>query len=117
MACCVWCSADNYFMENSIYNTNKQVSQKRVLALADKMKSCPKGSVVSYEPYRFIDYPEVYHLDAMLATQMLNLKCINAYTTTTPEEYSAYLMYPDNNSRALWLKARGHSCDSVFVVY
>jgi hypothetical protein len=120
--------ADNYFEEGSIYRTNKIISQKRISALTEKMKSFPEKSVISYES-PFLDYrpefyqfnaesrPAVYQLDAMLATQALNLKCVNAYTANAPDEFSGYLMFPCSPSREVWLKAMGCKDTRIYIVH
>lgn len=43
------------------------------------------------------------HLDAMMASQIVNMPCVNAYTARFPKEYLPYFFYATNQNLELWL--------------
>ncbi len=107
---------DNYTHSGAAYTTGKADLQQRVDALSEMMKDIPRGSVVSYEP-NDNSVPAFFHqLDAMLATQRLGLKAINAYTATSPGSYSNYWWNLNEQSRNEWLNAVGAKPDTVYVI-
>lgn len=106
--------ADNYMDRNAAYTIYKADIIERSEAMRDLLKDVPAGSVVSYEPVDENVPMFVHQLDAMLATQELNLIAINAYTATSPADYSDYWWNPNPTSRMRWLNAMGIK-DSVYV--
>lgn len=107
--------ADNWVNPVSIHRTKKEIAQVRVLDLINKMKNIPKGYIVSYEPDSLKSNPIDYQIDAMLACQNLNLKCINGYTATSPKNYF-YWDKLNKESRDIWVNYRELPKDSIYVV-
>ncbi|MFA6993400.1 MAG: hypothetical protein WC268_02265 [Patescibacteria group bacterium] len=119
--------ADNYFWtspyQNEVwipYRMEKQISQTRVNNLIAKMQDIPPNSVVSYEPNITAYDPNKqieYQVDAMLACQTLNLKCVNGYTLTAPQGYADYWVEMSAESRKSWLKYKNFNSDNVYIVH
>lgn len=108
---------DNYFKPGTSYQTSKAVAQERVNQLIDKMKDIPEGSLVSYEPLEKERGSYVYNIDAMLASQTLNLKTVNGYSATSPKGYGPFWREIDEKTRKKWFKYVGFSPDTVYVIY
>lgn len=108
---------DNYFKPASFNHTSKAYSQERVSTLMDKMKDIPEGSVIAYEPLERTDPLYAYKLDAMLASQSLNLKSVTGYTGSSPRGYSNYWRNMDKESRKPWFDYKGFKPDTVYVIY
>lgn len=96
--------ADNYVNPEFTNRKEKVSSQNRITLLKEKMKFIKPGSIVSYEPLQLNSSFVDYQLDAMLASQSLNLKCINAYTATAPPAFGGFWFNLDSTSRKQWLK-------------
>lgn len=107
---------DNYFKEGSSYRTEKKLAQARVNVLKSKMKGIPEGSLVSYEPAEKEDFEIFYQLDAMLATQSLNLKSVNGYSGTSPVGYNDYWWGLNEASRLQWFTEKKFKPDTLFVI-
>jgi hypothetical protein len=108
---------DNYFKGGKVYRSEKQITQIRVQALIEKMKNIPENSIVSYEPADGKSDCIVYQLDAMLATQSLNLISVNAYTATSPGTFTDYWNNLDSISRIAWFKSNNLKDPKVYVVH
>jgi hypothetical protein len=108
--------ADNYYKEGTSYRTEKAVSQKRVDNLIAKMKNIPKGSIVSYEPDQYDDAGKC-QIDAMLASQTLNLKTVNGYSGNSPAAYSPFWFQLNRKAREDWFKSIEFKPDTVYVVH
>ncbi|MCO4813715.1 MAG: hypothetical protein KC454_03320 [Flavobacteriales bacterium] len=108
---------DNGHYAHKTYRTEKLSSQIRVQSLSNKLKSLVPNSVISYEP-EMDDFPAyVYQIDAMLATQSMGLKTINAYTATSPERYNNYWWNLNESSRLEWLDSHPEIQDSIYVIH
>ena len=108
---------DNGHYAHKTYRTEKLSSQIRVQSLSNKLKSLVSNSVISYEP-EMDDFPAyVYQIDAMLATQSMGLKTINAYTATSPERYNNYWWNLNESSRLEWLDSHPEIQDSIYVIH
>lgn len=96
--------ADNYVDSSKAYTHSKHVAMQRRLALQAKMAHLPPNSVVAYMPVTKTDPAIYYQLDAMLAAQSLQLKCINGYSAQSPYEY--YVFWDELSEEGLkrWLK-------------
>ena len=109
--------ADNYVDPQSVQREELGASTKRIDLLSEKMKIYKAGSIISYEPDTINTKSIYYHLDAMLASQPLNLKTLNGYSATSPQGYNDYWMRPDKMSRTTWLYAKKMMTDSVIVIH
>ncbi len=108
---------DNYFYSKSTHRTSKQLAQNRESKLIAKLKNVPKNSVISYEPSNTENSIIDYQIDAMLATQTLDLNCLNGYTSTSPPNYENYWKHPDSLSRAEWLKNKDLDKKKICVMH
>lgn len=106
---------DNYLPAEKSFTTSKQLLQERTIAMKQKLNHLKAGSIISYEPNDDSVPPYYHQLDAMIASQDLNLICINAYTATSPNEYSPYWWKPTKENRTNWLNHMNCK-DSVFVI-
>ena len=109
--------ADNYLKEGFSYRTEKGLAQARTEVLIKKTKDIPAGSVVSYEPLKLEAYPFIYHLDAMLVTQKLNLKTVNGYSATSPGGYSRFWNELSSEARMEWFKTKNYSPDTIYIIH
>lgn len=107
---------DNFVISDRIYRTEKSVAQKRVNELVNKMIDIPKNSIVSYEPLDKNTNSIYYHIDAMLATQQLNLKSVNGYSATSPVGFDSFWRNIDSTSRNIWLKQSNLSYSEIIVI-
>ena len=108
---------DNGHDPNKTYRTSKVKSQGRVQDLTEKMRGVPKSSVVSYEP-NMDDYQAfVYQIDAMLASQSLNLRTLNGYTAKAPYVYDNFWVNLDETSRKEWLDYNPQIKDLIYVIH
>lgn len=108
---------DNYYKKDTSYRTNKQMSQARVNILLDKMKNIPAESIVVYEPEKKESNSFEYQIDAMLASQTLNLKTVNGYSGTSPVGYSDFWEKMNNNSLENWFKTKNYSSDTIYIIH
>jgi len=108
---------DSYFYADKIYKKEKSVAQLREAELIAKVKNLPKNSVVSYEPLQIENSIIDYQIDAMLATQTLNLFCLNGYSSTSPPNYGNYWEHPDSSSRIDWLRNKDLGNKKIAVVH
>ena len=107
---------DNYFKEGEAYRTNKAEAQWRVEKLKLKIDHLPKGGIISYEPTEQDDPAFFYQLDAMLATQALDLKSVNGYSGNSPKGFDKFWWKLDEESRILWFKQKDFSPDTLYVI-
>ncbi len=106
---------DNYFIPTAIYRTEKEISQLQVNEIIQKSIGIPKSSLISYEPDSIIQACFVYQMNAMLASQSLNLKTINGYSGNSPIGYDRFWNKMDAASRQYWLNYK--ECkEKVFVI-
>lgn len=107
---------DNYCPHDASYTTSKQESMMKVNDLIEKMKSLPKGSIVSCET----DKPQprilTCQIDVMLATQSLGLKSINGYSGYNPPGYNDYADYMNADARKKWISSKNLNPDSVHII-
>lgn len=108
--------ADNYIPGESRYRTPKELSLNRIQPLIDKMRPIPSGSVISYEPVANGSPSITLQLDGMLASQSLGLKCLNAYSSTSPIPYQSYWNRLDGAGRMEWLNSFGLTDGNVVVI-
>ncbi|MFN5628831.1 MAG: hypothetical protein ACK48W_06045 [Bacteroidota bacterium] len=108
---------DSYFYADKIYKKEKSVAQLREARLIERVKNLPKNSVVSYEPLQIENSIIDYQIDAMLATQTLDLNCLNGYTSTSPPNYGNYWEHPDSLSRMEWLKNKDLGIKKICVIH
>jgi len=108
---------DNYVDRNYTYHTPKDIANERVQILISKIEELPKGSLISYEPDSLIGNPIEFQLDAMLASQAKDLKCVNGYTATSPPEYTEFWNKLDASSREKWFAARRFHPNNLNVIH
>ena len=116
IAVVVLCIADNYVKEGYVHQHRKDDSEKRVNALAEKMKLVPENEIISYEPDSLTSAPMDYQLDAMLASQITNHVCMNGYSATSPGGFGDYWINPNEKNRNYWLERKGMKNVKVTVV-
>jgi hypothetical protein len=80
------------------------------------MNQLKPGSLVSYEPDTIIGNPIEYQLDAMLASQQLNLKCVNAYSATSPPPFTDFWNKLDSVSRVKWFSYKKFTPQNLTVI-
>lgn len=107
---------DNYFKEGRSYRTEITTALERTENLESIMSILPKGSIISYEPKQKDSPAFAYQIDAMLTSQKYDLKCINAYTGSSPSTYTNYWHNLIESSRQEWFSAVDFNPDSLYVI-
>lgn len=109
--------ADNYVTdERFVHHRLKKDSQARIQALVQKAAVIPKTHILSYEPDTMTSMPMDYQLDAMLASQLLDLKTVNGYSGTSPGGYGDFWIKLNATSRLGWLQAKQVRTDNIWVL-
>ncbi len=99
---------DNFAIGEKSSRISKEIVIDRRLDLIEQMEHVPKGEIVSYEPVdSTYHHPNVYQIDAMMASQALGLKCINGYSATSPQGFNHYWDNPNEETRKIWLDTKG----------
>ena len=106
---------DNYYPKDAINNMPKESVEIRTDEMINTLSNLPKGTIFSYEPDTMILPAHVYHLDAMLAAQKLQLKTMNGYSGTVPFGYGLYAVKPNEKTRLRWIEKSGFSKELVIV--
>lgn len=107
---------DNYFYANKSYRTKVSIANERTAKIDKAFAQIPVGSVVSYEPLKLESAAIFYQIDAMLTAQKYNLITLNAYTATSPGDYSMYWHEPNEISRNYWLRNKKIDQDTLYIV-
>jgi hypothetical protein len=109
--------ADNSVLKDSPYSTSKAESQIRINSVIEKMKSIPAGSLVSYETTKDgEDMGGANQVDAMLASQSLNLKCVNGYSGYSPPGYDHFWHAMNEAGRKEWFDKQNFHPDKLYIV-
>lgn len=97
------------FIENLHYPHSRVCSKNEckercnhVVELYNKNKSFTKKIEAFSYQVRSENMYEV-HVDAMMASQLVNMPCVNAYTSHNPLEYNPYFSEPTTKNLELWL--------------
>ena len=109
-------TADNYYFEDSVQRMEKAPALARIEALEKLMEHASENGIVSYEPRNMYAPVHVYQIDAMLASQGLDLKTVNGYSGTSPKGYSSYWRAPNEKNRKEWFRVVGFEEGKVYVV-
>ncbi len=107
---------DNYVSADSVQREKIAAAEKRTLAIAPHYKKIPMNSVVSYEPDSMDAPIYAYQIDAMLLSQQFGMRTINAYTATSPTEFSMFWKSPNATSRNYWLSKNDIDFDTLYVI-
>lgn len=108
---------DNYMSYSSIYHISKEDSYNRLNELSEKIKTIPKGKIISYEPEDSGDQPVYYQVDAMLVSQRLGLKTVNGYSGNSPFGYTPFWFEPNTANRLSYFEKQGFQSDTIYVIY
>ncbi|MBK9722908.1 MAG: hypothetical protein IPO78_15035 [Saprospiraceae bacterium] len=107
---------DNFFKTDSVYKIEKAETQSRTNALINKLEGIPPNEIVSYEPEELHSASIHYNLDAMLACQQKQLKCVNAYTGNSPHFYSSFWHEPNTKNRLYFFSKMNFTPEKVYIV-
>ncbi|WP_317900065.1 hypothetical protein [Aurantibacillus circumpalustris] len=107
---------DNSIREDAADVYEKKVSSERIKKLNAKLKHLKKGTIFSYEPDTIRGLVIYHQLDAMLCAQENNLKCLNGYTSNSPNIYSYYWLSPNKMTRRIWLTMRGVPESQISII-
>jgi len=111
------CIIDNLFNPEKVGTTAKAEIQQHKQSLVSKIKS------YDFKNYKAIAYIAdnddpffVKNIDAMVASQSLNIKCVNGYSSACPGEFGG--MFSNCNQAGLdqWLKACNIRKEDILVV-
>jgi hypothetical protein len=111
--------ADNLINPNHIKRFEKAESQNRIERMKENIgfHNINHKAAFAYMPLNILGDEAVgFHLDAMLASQDLNISCVNAYTGSFPEKYSFFYDRVDYTSLSNWLNRFGKIPEDICVV-
>jgi hypothetical protein len=100
------CVLDHYKSSETIGTYNKKFSQERVGKVKQKLieNNYQNYNAFAYMPDDKSDAATYVQLDAMLASQSLNIPTINGYTATAPEVFDGFWGEHDAQTLHLWLR-------------
>lgn len=107
---------DNYVSADSIQRERISTALERTSSIASHYQKIPVNSVVSYEPESMTAPTYAYQIDAMFLAQQFSMKALNAYTATSPTEYSMFWKNPNATSRNYWLSKQVIDFDTLYVI-
>lgn len=111
---------DNHVNKNHISRYEKSISLERTNSLVKKLKkmNLPERTVISYHPDTIITHPVDYQLDAMLASQSLHLRCVNGYSSMSPDGFASYWLEPNKANMDYWfyIQEKVDLLDEVVIV-
>jgi hypothetical protein len=108
--------SDNYYHTEESYRTKVSVAKERIANIEKALTEIPTGSIVSYEPLSPKLPVLFYQIDAMLISQKYQLKTLNGYSGTGPENYGRYWTEPNEQSRKFWLNNKILDQDTLYVI-
>ena len=107
---------DNFVSAKNIQREKIQTAKARIDAITPHLQKIPANSVISYEPDTINAPMYAYQIDAMLVAQQMGMRTLNAYTATSPTEYSMFWKNPNSASRNYWLSKNEIDFDTLYVV-
>jgi hypothetical protein len=111
---------DNKYDPELAVTFSKKESTKRFMDLVDKVKAHPNYTTYEamvYMPEQAKDYAGPVQLDAMLASQYLNIKTVNGYTGNCPEGFCEFAVKSNLENLKTWLDHKGLPTDSTLFLY
>jgi hypothetical protein len=110
---------ENMIIPDAIKSFDKAESQNRIIVLEDKIKNMDnpvyKALAITSTEFNADNY-FIYHLDAMIATQNLGRKTVNAYTGYFPDEYHPFLMEPNRTNLEYWCTVSGVNINDIGIM-
>lgn len=108
--------SDQYVGPKSIIRFSKSEARNRI---ENMVKIIGKEIKPSHEAFAFMpaDSPDFNHtqLDAMLAAQQMNIRCVNGYAASAPGSFGLFWWKPIDEHLDIWLKEKGFT-DSTAVL-
>jgi len=95
---------DNYLPADQSLRMSKAMVVERHEQMLEFLNEIPVGSVVSVEPENYDGKMKYFHLDVMLATQALGLKCVNGYSGMAPYYFDRYWEHPNAFNRNFYFQ-------------
>lgn len=108
---------DNYHVKSKNNKELKSIAIERTHNLKLKLKEVPSNGLFSYEPINWSDEFFVYQIDAMLVSQELGLKTVNAYTGSSPIAYHDFWNNLNESSRNKWFESVNFKPEKVYVIH
>jgi hypothetical protein len=102
----VFCVLDQFMSADKIMTFNKKNSQRRIANVETKLinNNYKNYTCFAFIPDSQVELPMYTHIDAMFASQHLNIPTMNGYTAASPFEYGPFGLYHDALSLHRWLK-------------
>jgi hypothetical protein len=101
-------SLDQSVVISNFHSYSKFDSQTRLKAIENiARRKNPTAKVFAYMPQKSTDPPYVIHLDAMMASQNLNMATVNGYSGKFPPGYIGYFFehYDRCDSYLAWMNS------------
>ncbi|MFZ5551720.1 MAG: hypothetical protein ACOZCO_01290 [Bacteroidota bacterium] len=100
--------ADQYVSEKSYMRFSKAEAQQQIAFTQSKIALAiqPRHKIVALMPRETADVNHL-QLDAMLACQEMDLKCVNGYASSAPGSFGLFWWKPCNEHLDIWLKEKG----------
>lgn len=110
---------DNLIYSKNIMKFDKQESINEINIIKTNILKQNKTNLpaIAYLPLKNIDGQNInIHLSVMLATQDLNLSCVNAYTGSYPNGFNDFWLKMDAPSLTNWLKTNNIEGKGVQII-
>jgi len=110
---------ENLIIPDAIKSFDKAEEQIKIAALEKNIKkmntSDYKALAITTTEFNVYNY-FIFHLDAMIATQNLGRKTVNAYTGYFPDEYHPFLIEPNMANLEYWCTVSGIHISEIGVM-
>lgn len=107
---------DNSFSAEKVIRSQKSnIAERRLETIA----LVRKNLTVTHEAYALVGGEKdvyIYQLDAMIASNSLNVPTINGYSSSNPPLFKAVFIHPTRESVSKWLKVNDLDCAKVLIV-
>jgi len=97
---------------------SKSEVQNEVKALADRIAAQrnPSYKAIAYQHKNFFGRETPSHLNVMLASQDLNIKCINAYTGLFPPNFQGFADTEGTDSLKRWMDYNKEDASNIQII-
>jgi hypothetical protein len=109
---------DQFIKSKEMMTINKAGIQQRVLTIANELQ---KNNLSQYDAFAYCpgvpDYIGIYNIDAMLASQLVNLPTVNGYSSTCPGTICDFLINMNLSSLKIWLNEVKLKEEKILIYY
>lgn len=97
---------------------DKELVQSRIEPIVEAINKSDKKNYVAFAYLPKVDEaPYVVQLDAMMASQIVSMPCINGYSATSPAEFTPFWMHYNENGLKQWLMFNHITEDQILIIH